>query len=189
MNNQPEVSTSLPLAVQRASNSLKIGGQIGFWFQLVLGVVSAVILTVSSFFYFGAKDVSVEAAGMGLVFAFTGLIALGVSIYFSYRYIQLSRRLAIADPSDRPKRATILRQLRIGLIINLAGLLLTILGSQTIVGVVLIKALQQGPFAQRSQEFVTAIDILSIQANINVIFAHTAGILSTIWLQDRLNQQ
>ena len=46
MDNKPEVSSSLPLAVKRASSSLKVGGNFGLWVQLILGVVSAITLLV-----------------------------------------------------------------------------------------------------------------------------------------------
>jgi len=187
MKDKPEVSTSLPLAVKRASSALQIGGQIGFWVQLVLGVVSAITLMVTSVNL--VRNENSTNTAVGLFFAFTGLIALAVGIYFSYRYTQISRRLATAEPANRPKRATILRQLRIGLIINLAGLLLTLLGAEAITGIVLVKSLQQAPLATQAKTFVNAIDILSVQANIHVIFAHSAGTVTTIWLQDRLNQQ
>lgn len=188
MDNKPEVSTSLPLAVKRASSSLKVGGNFGFWVQLVLGVVSAVTLLVASP-NLGGQDTT-QATGVGVFFALGGIVALGVSIYFCFRYTRISRRLATADSGSRPSRAVILRQLRIGLIVNLVGLLLTILGAQAIVGIVLVKSLTQPQLVigAKPQEFVNSIDLLIIQANVNIIAAHFAGIVSSLWLTERLNK-
>lgn len=188
MDNKPEVSSSLPLAVKRASYSLKVGGNFGLWVQLILGVVSSVTLLVASP-NLGSQDTS-QATGVGVFFALGGIIALGVSIYFCFRYTRISRRLATADTGSRPSRAVILRQLRIGLIVNLVGLLLTILGAQAIVGIVLIKSLTQPQLVigAKPQEFVNSIDLLIIQANVNIIAAHFAGILSSLWLTERLNK-
>lgn len=187
--NKPEVSSSLPLAVKRASSSLKVGGNFGLWVQLVLGVVSAVTLLVASPNLVGNENAT-QATGVGVFFALGGIVALGVSIYFCFRYTRISRRLAIADAGSRPSRAIILNQLRIGLIVNLVGLLLTILGAQAIVGIVLIKSLTQPQLVigAKPQEFVNSIDLLIIQANVNIIAAHFAGILSSLWLTERLSK-
>jgi hypothetical protein len=188
MDNKPEVSSSLPLAVKRASSSLKVGGNFGLWVQLVLGVVSAVTLLVASPNLGGQN--STQATAAGVFFALGGIVALGISIYFCFRYTQISRRLATADSGSRPSRAVILRQLRLGLIVNLVGLLLTILGAQAIVGIVLVKSLTQPQLVigAKPQEFVNSIDLLIIQANVNIIAAHFAGILSSLWLTERLNK-
>lgn len=189
MNNKPEVSSSLPLAVQRASSSLKVGGNFGLWIQLILGVVSAITLLVASPNLVGSQDTT-QATGVGVFFAIGGIVALGVSIYFCFRYTRISRRLLVTDSNSRPSRAVILKQLRIGLIVNLVGLLLTILGAQAIVGIVLIKSLTQPQLVigAKPQEFVNSIDLLIIQANVNIIAAHFAGILSSLWLAERLNK-
>lgn len=189
MNNKPEVSSSLPLAIRRASSALKIGGNFGLWVQLVLGVVSTITLAVA-YFTEGSKNIT-QATGVGTFFALGGIIALGISVYFSFRYTKIAKRLVTADPSSRPSRAIILRQLRISLIVNLVGLLLTILGAQAIVGFVLIKSLTQPQLVigANPKEFVNSIDLLSIQANVNIIAAHFAGIVSSLWLANRLNNQ
>lgn len=189
MNNKPEVSSSLPLAVKRASSSLKVGGNFGLWVQLILGVVSAITLLVASPNLASSEDTT-QATGVGVFFALGGIVALAISIYFCFRYTRISRRLATSDPSSRPSRAIILRQLRIGLIVNLVGLLLTILGAQAIVGIVLVKSLTQPQLVigAKPQEFVNSIDLLIIQANVNIIAAHFAGILSSLWLTERLNK-
>ena len=189
MNNKPEVSSSLPLAVKRASSSLKLGGNIGLWVQLVLGVVSTVTLLVGSVNLVGNENTT-QATGVGVFFALGGIIALGVSIYLSYRYTQISRRLTTADPSSRPSRSVILRLLRIGLMANLVGLLLTIVGAQAIVGIVLVKSLTQPQLVigANPQEFVNSIDLLIIQANVNIVAAHFAGIVSSLWLTQRLTK-
>lgn len=189
MDNKPEVSSSLPLAVKRASSSLRVGGNFGLWVQLVLGVVSLGTLVVASPNLVGDKNAT-PATAVGVFFALAGVIALAISIYFSYRYTRIARRLATADASSRPSRAVILRQLRISLIINLVGLLLTLLGAQAIVGVVLVKSLAQPPSSvvAKPQQFVSSIDLLVIQGNVNIIAAHFAGILSSLWLTERLNK-
>jgi hypothetical protein len=189
MNNKPEVSSSLPLAVKRASSALKVGGNFGLWVQSILGVVSVGTLVVASPNLVGDRNAT-PATATGVFFAVGGVIALAISVYFSYRYTQISRRLATSDANSRPSRAVILRQLRISLIVNLVGLLLTLLGAQAIVGVVLIKSLSEPPssvVAQR-QQFVSSIDLLVIQGNVNIIAAHFAGIISSLWLTERLNK-
>ncbi|PSO50383.1 MAG: hypothetical protein BRC33_03340 [Cyanobacteria bacterium SW_9_44_58] len=190
MDKKPEVSSSLPLAVKRASSSLKVGGNFGLWVQLVLGVVSVGTLLVATPRNLTGDENATPATSVGIFFAFAGVIALAISIYFSYRYTRIARRLATADSSSRPSRAVILRQLRISLIVNLVGLLLTLLGAQAIVGLVLVKSLAQPPSSvvAKPQQFVSSIDLLVIQGNVNIIAAHFAGIISSLWLTQRLTK-
>lgn len=188
MKDKPEISRPLPLAVQRVSADLRLAGNIGFWFQLVLGVVSAVILLLAGA---GSQDQASQGIGFGLFSAACGLVALAIAIYFSFRYTGIAKQLRDPDPTKRPNKVDTLKVIKIGLVVNLTGMLLTIIGAEAIVGIVLDKSLKNPPGALANldpSKLVNSIDLLVIQANTNTIFAHFAGIISSLTLLNRISK-
>ena len=188
MKDKPEISRPLPLAVQRVSTDLKLAGNIGFWFQLVLGVVSAVILLLAGA---GSQDQASSGIGFGLFSAACGLVALAIAIYFSFRYTGIAKQLRDPDPAKRPNKIDTIKVIKIGLMVNLTGMLLTIVGAEAIVGIVLDKSLKNPPGALANLDpsnLVNSIDLLVIQANTNTIFAHFAGIISSLTLLNRISR-
>ena len=115
--------------IRRAFTSLKWAGLIGFWVQLVLGVVSTVMLLLA---ITNRKETSQPGTGFSLFCAVCGLICLIVAIYFSFRYGKMAQRFQRG--TTRPKKSTTIKTIKIGLIINLVGMLLTILGAEAIAG-------------------------------------------------------
>ncbi|MBE9117622.1 DUF3611 family protein [Lusitaniella coriacea LEGE 07157] len=191
MKNQfSEITTPPPAAIQRVSSELKWAGNIGFWVQLVLGVVSLVTVLFSAPSLINSENTITQGTGFGVFSAICGLIVLAVGIYFSFRYIAIARLLQNANPAERPKKVDTLKIIRIGLMVNLLGLLLTIIGAEAIVGIVLLKSLARPQLALGSdpREFVNSIDLLVIQANTNTIAAHFAGIVSSLSLLNRITK-
>lgn len=187
MNNKPEISSPRSLIIKRASLNLKWAGTIGFWVQLVLGVISGVILLLAGS---GAEERASQGTGLGLFSAACGLVALAIGIYFSFRYTIIAKLLQNPNPAEQPNKLDTLRIIRTGLIVNLVGMLLTIVGAQAIVGIVLAKSLARPQLAIGSdpKEFVNSLDLLLVQANTNTILAHFAGIVSSLLLLNRITK-
>ncbi|MDY6784114.1 MAG: DUF3611 family protein [Cyanobacteriota bacterium] len=185
-----DITTPLPSAIQRVATDLKWAGNIGFWVQLVLGVVSLVTVLFSAPSLIGSQTSATQGTGFGVFSAICGLIVLAVGIYFSFRYTLIARMLQSPDASERPKKADTIQVIRMGLIVNLVGMLLTIIGAEAIVGIVLLKSLARPQLALGSdpKEFVNSIDLLVIQANTNTIAAHFAGIVSSLSLLNRITK-
>ena len=184
-----------PQAVKRAARNLRIWGSVGLWVESVLGVISGVILIAAILIY---SSTSAQGGGnplgggVGFSFAAVGLVAIGISSYFFSRYTRISKRLAASNAANRPSRADILRLLRIGLIVNLCGMAVTLLGAFPFTGLVLSKALIRagsgGIVIDDPSKFVNAFDILIFQAFLNSIFAHFAGVVTSLWLLDRITR-
>ena len=188
MNDKPGLSRPLSPTVQRVADNLKMVGNISFWFQLVLGVVSAVILLLAGA---GAQNDVSQGIGFGLFSAACGLVALAIAIYFAFRYTVIAKQLRNPDTKNRPEKKETLRVIKIGLIVNLTGMLLTIVGAEAIVGIVLDKSLKipsSGLSTIDPSKLVSSIDLLVIQANINTIFAHFSGIVSSLFLLNRISR-
>lgn len=182
----------LPPAVARAANILMQQGRIGFWAQIVLGVISGVLLLIASASLIGAKQ-RTNGIEIGVLCAIGGAGFLVVAIFFSSRYMRIARLMMRGDENGRPKKADTIHLIRQGLISNIIGMFLTILGAQALAGIVLIKSLNvpQGTFNVGSNptQFVNSVDLLIVQANTNTILAHFTGIVTSLWLLNRITSK
>jgi Protein of unknown function (DUF3611) len=182
----------LPPAVARAANILLQQGRIGFWAQIVLGVISGVLLLIASASLIGAKQ-RTSGIEIGVLCAIGGAGFLVVAIFFSSRYMKIARQMMSGDEVSRPKKADTIQLIRQGLISNITGMFLTILGAQALAGIVLIKSLNvpQGTFNVGSNptQFVNSVDLLIVQANTNTILAHFTGIVTSLWLLNRITSK
>jgi hypothetical protein len=191
MNENYDLTRSLPSNVQRASAILKRIGRIGFWLQIVLGVISAVLLLIASASLLSNQQ-RTPGIEVGIICALGGVICLVGGIYFSWRYIRISNLMQKSDASNRPRKAETLQVIRYGLMVNLVGMLLSILGAEALAGIVLVKSLNLpqvgGIVGQDFSKFVNSVDLLIVQANTNTIAAHFSGIVTTLWLLSRITK-
>ena len=196
-------SDSLPPAVKRVAGAFRIAGWVSFWIQIVLAVISGIVLafagsglgraTTTTVAPNGVpvRGVSSPETGIGLLLAVLGLLVLFAGAFWAFRYTRFSRRLKILDAQTRPRPGSLVQALRIGLIINLVGMLFSIFGAQAIVGSLVGKSAAQGfaVFSGGSLNFITPLDIFLVQANTNTIMAHFAGLVATLWLLQSMNRQ
>ena len=191
MNKDSDLTPFSPTSpkIQKISASLKQLGNIGFWLQTVLGVISAVILSIAGAAIVSGRE-KTPGIELGIFCAFCGVILLGLAVIFSFRCTQIARKIQIAEPAKRPTKAGTLKIIRYGLAVNLVGMLLAILGAEALSGIVLLKTLTlpQVTLGSDPDRFVTSVDLLIVQANTNTIAAHFAGIVSSLLLLDRITK-
>ena len=173
--------------MRRVAGSLKWAGLAGFWIQVVLGVVSAVTLALA---IVNENERSNPGVGFSLFCAVCGLICLVVGICISFRYGKMA--LKFNRPETAPKKSTTIKIVQIAIITGLAGALITILGAETIAGIVLSKTLSLDPGkifnSQTNTEFVNSLDVFIIQACINIIAGHFVGIVSSLWIYSQIER-
>lgn len=163
-------------------------GWASFWTQVVLCVVSSLVLLQLILLKAPATGTptgadSNPATLPGLSFAWAGIAVLGASIFWNYRYTQMAKKLR---SPDRPTKTQTVFQIKIGLIINLVGMLITLLGAASIVGALTLRS-QQGVFAGAGNFNLTIqpLDFQIIQASFNIIFAHFVGLVCSLFLLNR----
>lgn len=189
-----ELEYSLPPAVRRISGAFRRFGWISFWVQVVLAVISSgLLLFASASFSNRSGEGSNPGTGVGLFLAGVGLVAVYFSAFWAFRYTRLGRRLRSRDATKRPTPKDTIKALRIGLIISLAGMLVTLMGGEALVGALVGKALTQPqgfPITGtgNANQYIRAFDIFIIQANINTLLAHFAALVATLWLLRTVNQ-
>jgi hypothetical protein len=163
-------------------------GWASFWTQVVLCVVSALVLLQLVLLKAPSTNVPTgadtnPATLPGLSFAWAGIAVLGASIFWNFRYTQMAKKLR---SPDRPTKTQTVFQIKIGIIINLVGMLITLVGAASIVGALTLRS-QQGVFAGAGNFNLTIqpLDFQIIQASFNVIFAHFVGLVASLWLLNR----
>ncbi|NET32316.1 MAG: DUF3611 family protein [Cyanothece sp. SIO1E1] len=186
----PIDSYSLPPAVRRIATSFRIFGWVSFWVQIVLAVVASLVLLFASL----NENADNPATGFGLFFATCGLVTLYLGVFWAFRYTRLAKRLKGSGSGPRPKPKDAMQALRLGLIINLVGMLLTLMGAEAIVGALLAKSLAQpqgvGLFNSRNiTQFIQSLDIFLVQANTHTLVAHFVGIVASLFLVQSVNRQ
>ena len=185
-----ELGYSLPPAIRRIARNFRIAGWIGLWVQAVVGVLSAVMFFI---FVLDENNSSVRASA-GLFLA-PALVAVFISVFWSFRYVSFGRKLANRNPDLRPKPKDAVRIVRIGLIIALVGQVLAIMGGESVVASLLIKGLSQQRMSvdSRTGQFISGLisagDILPLFAAINTTFTHFIGLCGSLWLQYVVDRQ
>jgi hypothetical protein len=191
-----ELDYSLPPAVRRIAGAFRWGGWISFWFQAVLGIISSLVLlfAVASISIRTGNGSSNPGTGAGLFLAVIGLLAVYFGAFWAFRYTRLARNLRSRDAAKRPKPKDMMQALKIGLLISLGGMLVSLLGAEAIVGFLLAKALSQPQGAAvfggatNINQFVQPLDIFVVQASTNILLAHFGGITATLWLLRSMNR-
>jgi hypothetical protein len=191
MNKDSDLSpySEISSKISRASANLKQLGRIGFWLQTVLGVISGVLLLVAAASLLNSKS-KTPGIEVGIFCAFCGVILLAIGVIFSFRYMQIANKIQSPNPNSRPKKTETIKIIRYGLIANLAGMLLSILGAEALAGIVLVKTLNlpQVTLGSNPAQFVNSVDLLIVQANTNTIAAHFTGIVTSLILLNRITK-
>ncbi|MGF1487181.1 MAG: DUF3611 family protein [Prochloraceae cyanobacterium] len=186
--------TGIPPKIKSISTTLKWAGWLGFWVQLLTGVVSIVFLIVAAASNFSAPTQATQGTEIGIFFAICALVCLAVSIYFYFRYTKLSLLLFHPNPAVRPNKSDTIKFIKLGLLVNITGTALAIVGTQSVVGVILIfKAAVQNPLTlgtnQNTSTLVLPADMFNITANTATVTAHFFGLLVTLWLLNRIENK
>lgn len=186
--------SSSALTVERVAKELRLVGQVGFWVKTVLAVVSTATLLVGISFSRvtavpGGSSIPNAGRGPGIVLALCGLVALYGGCYWFLQYSLFAGRLRGKQDAPRPTRAETVQMLRVGLMINLLGMLLMIVAAEAIIGTIFIKSLAvQGSLAITAERYVNNFDVAIVQASVHTIAAHFSGLVGSLWLLNRVTR-
>ncbi len=179
-----------PISVLQIAGLFQRIGWISFWVQVVLGVISVVILLLAN----AAKSTPTASGNSGINFgllcAFLGWLLLGISVFFSFRYTRISRQLRLSEPEARPRKAEVLQSLKLGIMVGLAGTLLTLISANAVVGVFYLKASRLanpfGGLTGQQSDFINPLDMLTMQAILLILLALFAGIVTPLFLLSQM---
>tara|TARA_B100000524_G_scaffold205761_2_gene107513 strand:+ start:372 stop:1139 length:768 start_codon:yes stop_codon:yes gene_type:complete len=181
------VAQSEVAAVRQLRLVLWKWGWISWWPQIVLSVVSAVLLLFTDSVRRPALDAAVL---VGRSLALAGIAASFAGVFFTWSFTRLARRFEKKPPSiaDATSRAS--RLISISTAVNLAGMAISIIGAECIVGTLAAKSLTQGAtlLMGAGATPIQALDVLVVQANTNTLAAQFFGLLASMRMQRAVNQ-
>lgn len=192
-------STEMDPVISETAVRLRRLNWFSWWSQVILTIVSSItLLFARSVLQVGKSNRSDLVTG-GFFLAGSGIAASFLSIIWTWGGTRLSRRLLRkSEEYSRIKVASIIRRtVKIGVILNLFGMLFTLIGAEQIVGLLSAKILSaQGanPFSNNSQILggqvtpLNALDILIVQANTNTLVSHFVSLLCTLLMTNSVTK-
>jgi hypothetical protein len=169
----------------------KLIGWASFWPKLILAVISIVIIVFASSILGGRSAVPGQPVpttgvgiGLGMPFLIGGVVCLGISTYWSFFYTRMSRRLLKPTPKGQPSKTETTRWIKAALITDLVGMLLMVIGAESIGGILFGKAISQGGggIIIDPSRFIQPGDLLVILGSIHGIAGLFIGLASSLWL-------
>lgn len=171
-------------------------GWIGFWCQVVLGLIPVILVTLQ--WVFSSKPQPMGVPDSGNILSFVDILTLFFTIYWCFRYTRLASKMG--DSNQRPTKARVIREVWIGIIANLGVILLAVLIGMVTVGGLLsvILSLPQGaaiilqptPGGKviNPGPIIVPMDMLGLLAVMNVILAGLIGVSVSLWLLYRVGK-
>ena len=114
------LSRTSPTHLQIAANLRRLGW-FGFWCQVILGSIPVILLTFQWIF---SKEQTMAGIDITNIFSFIDIVTLLFTIFWCFGYTQLGKKLEKAE--KYPKKAAVLRSVWIGIMANLAVMLLAV---------------------------------------------------------------
>ena len=188
------------LDLQLISGALRRLGWVRFWVQVALGIVVVGVLTFNNIGGRLAANSS-RALGLGPGISLTTLsfLLLLWCLWHSWLIVRCGRAL---DSTARPSKGETARLIKRGLLADLVGVTLAVVGYQSLAGSLFVQASQQVPgfFGAQIQAApgtagrvvglpITSIEMLSVLGNTQVMFAHLIGLWVSLWLLQRIYRQ
>ena len=124
-----DAKTNVESATQSVGNINKLFARcswISWWFQIVLSIISAVILTFANTVRRGGSTQSLWASGFS--FSAIGVIIAFVNCFWTFSATRLSRRIAANKVETKKIFPTLKRYCRTSIIVSLIGLLVSLIG-------------------------------------------------------------
>ncbi|MEA5512106.1 DUF3611 family protein [Crocosphaera sp. UHCC 0190] len=189
MSQNYEIARPLPPNVKRAATILSWAGNIGFWGQLILGVLAVALLSLS-LAGLVVQQKSAEGTSFSIFCSIAGVLALIISIIICFRYKKIARLMRNPEATQRPKKASTLQLIRAGLLSNLVGIFFSIIGAEGFVGILWQKLsnIPQGAAVYDTSKLPTPSEILLLLANTHTVLCHFVGLVVGLYLLDRLDR-
>ncbi|GAP98974.1 DUF3611 family protein [Leptolyngbya sp. NIES-2104] len=188
-----EAPSQTPRQIARSFRWL---GWIGFGLQCALGFIPILVVVANVLFQPGRQQTG--RLSLGLWMAIACLFILLFSIYWCFRYTLLARKLE--DRDLRPAKSEVIRDLRIGIVVNVASMSIALLIALFRVGELTIRMLtlpqgatvvtpnQVGTTVGSAGTLITPSNMIAIQAMVNTIAAGLIGLVVTMLLLYQVRQ-
>lgn len=181
--------------IRQTSKALKRASWFSWWSQVILTTISGVILVFAKSVPVGRQSFT-EQSSPSFLLSGAGILLSSLSIVWTWgNGARLSRRLTI-KPTTRAAAAHMLRRaIRVGVTINLAGLLCNLVAAEEIIGSLAIKVLTSnrsifasGGAGLIAPEGLQPLDVLVVQANTNSLLSQFCSLVSLLYLTKHVHR-
>jgi hypothetical protein len=193
-------NSSTPIAAKKMAANLRLAGRFGLLGQLIPAAISGLVLLIAIGWTAASQSTTTGTArntGGGLLFTVISLALAFGGVFWFLRYGMSARKFA--DVNTRPRKADTVKLIQMGVLINVVGLGLGLLGTQGLALSLLLKSLSLiNPFAlaqvmnsgQTMKEItVQPTEMLEVLANAQSILAHFIGLFFSLWLLNGIAKQ
>ncbi|HEY1376425.1 MAG TPA: DUF3611 family protein [Gemmataceae bacterium] len=186
------MSQTIPDAV-RSSKAGSLAGALtrlgwaGFWLQVVFGAIPIIVMI---YYFLFSRSTDQPPGGFPFIEYLTiaDLAFLGFTMFWSYRYTKLAKRLT--GPEPRPSESYVVRTVWTGVTASAAGMLFSMIVMLIEAANLLfyfLKSPQAGiPVIQTSGtaavHWVSSVDMVSLVALILTLFAELIVLFFSLWL-------
>ncbi|MCM1983326.1 DUF3611 family protein [Lyngbya confervoides] len=198
---------SVTVTLRKLGTGFILWGRFSLWIKVVLTILSGILALVGFLPTFFARQVPRTPAtnpsggtgtapapvptvdpntGVGLFLIACSVVLLAASAYWSYRYINWGRRLQTNSVDTAPSKNSTLDLLRLGLGIDLTGMLLTLTAGEGSGGLLLLKSLSQ--LGNVFEIRIGPLDLIVILVCIHLAVGEYVGILASLYLLQRTTQ-
>jgi hypothetical protein len=204
MQTQSEVHTLNP-KIERIANILRLVGWVSLWLQLGLGATSVLMLifAISGRSFSQAvtpapglpirtyTQSTTPGLSISIFWGICGILAILFTLYLAFRLTRFAKRLRNPNPALHPPKAEVMKILRVAVIAGFVGMLLTILGTGSSLGVLLSKSIAQpqGVAIYDPNRVIRSLDIFVAMASMSGITAHFVGTVASLGLFNWLHPE
>lgn len=192
----------IQITLRKLGSAFTLWGRVSLWIKGILNLLALllVIIAVLALFVSNPQQppqaqtpglpVPTEAVppntGVGVFLIICGVVFLAISTFWSYRYISWGKKLTSSTVEDAPSKSSTVDLLKIGLGIDLLGMILTLMGGESIGGQLLIRSLFQ--FESVFNFRVGPLDLAPLLACVHLTFGLYIGIFLSLYLLQRTTQ-
>jgi hypothetical protein len=175
--------------VRAIAQSFRFFGWVGFWVQLFFAAVSGLALLFAA----SGRSFSPDAhpgIGISIFWAICSVVSLCIVMVLDFRYTRIAKGL-LHEPGAKlhPRKSETAQLLRVGALIGFIGIILALISGGFSIGVLVAKTVSQPPGVAiiDPNKIVRALDVFVVLASLNLIAAHLVGMVTSLWLLDRIH--
>jgi len=166
---------------QGLSSRLRLFGWLQFWPQLAIALASGVLLQFST----AGRAFSPSQTGYGdaIYWSFCAFLLLCAAAALAFFYTRVARSVARPDYLG-VRKVTAFWFLSLGLLIGLAGVILSFVGLSLSVSLLVAKTVSQPPGIAITDpnKIIRALDVFILLVNFALLLGHFIGVAIAAWL-------
>jgi cytochrome b561 len=179
---------SVPPSAAGLAGQMRLLGWTQFWIQLAIALASGVLLQFAT--AGRAFSPSVSGFGDAIYWSFYAFLLLCLAAALAFYYTRAARRVAASSDYLDEERLTAFWFISAGVLIGLAGTILSFIGVSLSISLLIAKTVSQPPGIAITDpnRIIRALDVFVLLVNFVLLLAHFIGTGVAAWLAGRASQ-